>query len=189
VSFEEVVGPAGRAQATRRACVRFFVYAALTQQHHPTHHHQNHSEFVVNIISEWYVEAANHTCGDFPPATDEAAAAGLSPLPSTVVRAPRLAEAAVSLECVLRATHPTRDPKTGKDTGAVVLAEVVRFHVAEAVAGRSPTGKLVVDAAALAPVSRLGGVTYGRTSELYDLPRPGSDGRYAGGRRGPVASG
>jgi len=110
-------------------------------------------------------------------------------VPSSVVKAPRLAEAAVQLECVLRATHETHDAKTGAPTGAIVLAEVVRFHVAEGVAGRSPTGKLVVDAASLRPVSRLGGVTYGRTSELYDLPRPGGDGRYAGGRRGPVASG
>lgn len=107
-----------------------------------------------------------------------------------MVKAPRLAEAAVQMECVLRAVHETKDPSTGRSTGAVVLAEVVRFHVAKGVAGRSPTGKLVVDAAALRPVSRLGGVTYGRTSELYDLPRPGGDGRYAGGtRKGPVASG
>ena len=26
-------------------------------------------EFVVNIMSEWYVEAANHSCGSFPPGT------------------------------------------------------------------------------------------------------------------------
>lgn len=93
------------------------------------------------------------------------------------------------MECVLKAVHETKDPRTGAPTGAIVLAEVVRFHVARGVVARSPSGKLVVDAAALAPVSRLGGVTYGRTSELYDLPRPGGDGRYAGGRRGPVASG
>jgi flavin reductase (DIM6/NTAB) family NADH-FMN oxidoreductase RutF len=28
-------------------------------------------EFVVNIISDWMVEAANHTCGTFPPEIDE----------------------------------------------------------------------------------------------------------------------
>lgn len=28
-------------------------------------------EFVVNIISDWMVEAANHTCGAFPPEVDE----------------------------------------------------------------------------------------------------------------------
>jgi len=93
------------------------------------------------------------------------------------------------MECVLRAVHETKDAKSGKVTGGIVLAEVVRFHVAKGVAGRSPTGKLVVDAARLRPVSRLGGLTYGRTSELYDLPRPGGDGRYAGGRLGPVAAG
>lgn len=148
------------------------------------------SEFVVNIISEWYVEAANHTCGDFPPGADEAAAAGLTPVPSVAVKAPRLAEAAVQMECVLRAVHETKCRRTGASTGAIVLAEVVRFHVARGAAGRSPTGKLVVDAAALRPVSRLGGVTYGRTSEVYDLPRPDGDGLYAGGtRKGPVAGG
>lgn len=43
--------------------------------------------------------------------------------------------------------------------------------------GRSPSGKLVVAPDRLAPVSRLGGNTYGRTSGLYDLPRPDRDPR------------
>lgn len=42
-------------------------------------------------------------------------------------------------------------------------------------AGRSPSGKLVVAPGPLAPVSRLGGNTYGRSSGLYDLPRPDRD--------------
>jgi flavin reductase (DIM6/NTAB) family NADH-FMN oxidoreductase RutF len=28
-------------------------------------------EFAVNNISEWYIDAANHTCGMFPPEVDE----------------------------------------------------------------------------------------------------------------------
>lgn len=42
-------------------------------------------------------------------------------------------------------------------------------------AGRSPSGKLVVAPDRLAPMSRLGGNTYGRTSGLFDLPRPDRD--------------
>jgi hypothetical protein len=67
---------------------------------------------------------------------------------------------------------------SGAPTAAVVIGEVVMAHVAEAVAGRSPTGKLVVDPVLLRPVCRLGGVTYGRVTELYDIPRPGKDGSY-----------
>jgi hypothetical protein len=68
--------------------------------------------------------------------------------------------------------------RTGRDTVAVVLGEVVLAHIAEGVAGRSPTGKLVVDPVKLAPVCRLGGFTYGRVTELYDIRRPGKDGVY-----------
>ena len=42
-------------------------------------------------------------------------------------------------------------------------------------AGHSPSGKLVVAPGKLAPVSRLGGNTYGRTAGMYDLPRPDRD--------------
>lgn len=54
----------------------------------------------------------------------------------------------------------------------------MRLHIARGVAGRSPSGKLVVDAAALAPVCRLGGIMYGRVTELYNMPRPDGQGRY-----------
>jgi len=39
-------------------------------------------------------------------------------------------------------------------------------------AGRSPSGKLVVDIEKYQPMCRLGGNTYGRTTGLFDLPRP-----------------
>ena len=42
-------------------------------------------------------------------------------------------------------------------------------------AGRSPSGKLVVSMQHYQPMSRLGGNTYGRTSGLFDLPRPDRD--------------
>lgn len=39
-------------------------------------------------------------------------------------------------------------------------------------AGKSPSGKLVVDLAKYAPISRLGGNTYGRVRGAFELPRP-----------------
>jgi len=59
-----------------------------------------------------------------------------------------------------------------------VIGEVVLAHVAEAVTGRSPTGKLVVDPLKLRPVARLGGVSYAELTELYDMGRPDKNGAY-----------
>ena len=65
-------------------------------------------QFVVNIMSEWFVESANHTCGAFPPDVDEITVSGLSTVPSVKVQPPRVAESAVQMECqvsVLVSTH------------------------------------------------------------------------------------
>ena len=56
-------------------------------------------QFVVNIMSEWFVDAANATSGDFPPEVDEIQRSGLGTLESVHVSPPRIAEAAVHLEC------------------------------------------------------------------------------------------
>jgi flavin reductase (DIM6/NTAB) family NADH-FMN oxidoreductase RutF len=59
-------------------------------------------EFAVNIISEWYIDAANHACGMFPPEVDEFNVSGLTKVDDCeVVNAPRVGEAAVTYECKL----------------------------------------------------------------------------------------
>ncbi len=53
----------------------------------------------MNIMSAWYLESANHCSGPFNPDQNEMELAGLTSIPSEVVNAPRVAEAAVQLEC------------------------------------------------------------------------------------------
>jgi flavin reductase (DIM6/NTAB) family NADH-FMN oxidoreductase RutF len=60
-------------------------------------------------MSDWFVEAANHTCGDFDRGVDELALAGLTRVASERVRPPRVGESAVQLECKLRAVHEVVD--------------------------------------------------------------------------------
>ncbi|KAG2442076.1 hypothetical protein HYH02_009867 [Chlamydomonas schloesseri] len=144
------------------------------------HNIEETGEFVVNVMSEWFVEAANHTCGDYPRGVDEMRLAGLTPLASTKVRPPRVAESAVHMECRLRTIHHVKNETTGAVTTSIAIGEVLAFHVSSGVAGRSPSGKLTVDMAALAPVARCGGVTYARCTELYELARPDGQGRYPG---------
>ncbi|CAI7926933.1 unnamed protein product [Closterium sp. NIES-54] len=104
-------------------------------------------ELVVALISDWFVEAANHTCGPFPSEVDEMERAGLTPVPSVMVKPPRVAESAVNMECVVRHTYDVTD-RDGSVTTTIVLVEVVMFHFSEHVVTRTPnTGKLIVDPA------------------------------------------
>ena len=57
-------------------------------------------EFVVNLVDESVAEAMNKTAASLPYGVSEIASAGLTTKPSSVVRAPRIAEAPASLECV-----------------------------------------------------------------------------------------
>lgn len=134
-------------------------------------------EFVVNIISEWFVEAANHTCGPFDPEIDEMDLAGLTPIPSMKVKPPRVKESALHMECKLLNVQNFED-RNKQPSWAVVIGEVVLFHVHEGVTGSSPSGKMVVDPLKFRPVSRLGGVTYALSGPLFELKRPDKFGKY-----------
>jgi flavin reductase (DIM6/NTAB) family NADH-FMN oxidoreductase RutF len=56
-------------------------------------------EFVVNLVDEALAEAMNQCAAALPYGADELQHSGLHPLPSSVVKPPRIAEAPVSLEC------------------------------------------------------------------------------------------
>src|SRR5581483_6130823 len=83
-------------------------------------------DFVVNVVSDSLAAAMHLTAADVPPGESEFAWAGLTPLPTERVRAPRLAEAPSSLEC--------RRPQileVGRTPSNVVVGDVVAVHVAE----------------------------------------------------------
>jgi flavin reductase (DIM6/NTAB) family NADH-FMN oxidoreductase RutF len=119
-------------------------------------------DFVVNVVGEELAEAMNLTAADFPPDESEFRVAGLTPIPSDLVGAPRLAEAPAAMEC--RLLHVL---EVGRTPNYVVIGEVMRFHIAESVwrDGR-------VDLAALRPVGRLAGSGYSYTRELFRMERP-----------------
>ena len=99
------------------------------------------SEFVVNIMSEWYVESANHTCGSFPYETDEISVSGLNTMPSVKVLPERIKESAVQLECKVHQYVPILNDEK-QHTCTIVIGRVVNMHVNETVLD---TEKNVVD--------------------------------------------
>lgn len=60
----------------------------------------------------------------------------------------------------------------GKKTGVLAVVEGTRFWVRENAINKE---KNIVDPAVLKPISRLGGITYGRTTQGVELPRPDYD--------------
>ena len=121
-------------------------------------------EFVVNVVSEAIADAANMTASEVPPDVDEFQLAGLTPLQSDVIRAPRVAESPAQMECKLMQVIYTSHKPGG---GVIVLGEVVRFHVREDL-----VDNFRVDPAGLDAVGRMAGNTWVRTRDRVELVRP-----------------
>lgn len=126
-------------------------------------------EFCCSIISETFVEAANCTAVDAPGDVEEWDLSGLTKRGSLVVKPPHVAEAAVSMECELVHTYEVRRDDGGL-SNTVVFGRVKRFHLKEFIL--DPNDPMKVLPEKLRAVSRLGGVTYGRTLQMSELPRP-----------------
>ncbi|KAK8211371.1 hypothetical protein M8818_003338 [Zalaria obscura] len=146
-------------------------------------------ECTINIISEHYIEAANATSINAPYGVSEWALTGLHPAECSQVKASRVKEAIFSVEGKLVDTKEFESRATpGKKTGVLAIIEGVRFWAREdainedrnildpAVSAacelcRDSTDEMQV----LRPMSRLGGITYGRLVEGIELPRPDWD--------------
>ena len=95
---------------------------------------------------------------------------GLTPAPGVRVRAPRVAQAPISLECRVARIIPV-----GRGLHSLVLGEIVYFHVRDDLY-ETATGR--IDMARLRPVGRLAGHSYAHVHDIFQMKRP-SDG-YAG---------
>jgi len=119
-------------------------------------------EFVVNIVDEALAERMNITAIDFPPGSDELAAAGLTTRSSAQVAPPRIAESPAGLECRAVSTIDV-----GRNR--ILLAEVLYLHVRDDLVD---TMNGYVHADRLRAIGRLhGGGWYARTTDLFEMPR------------------
>jgi flavin reductase (DIM6/NTAB) family NADH-FMN oxidoreductase RutF len=122
-------------------------------------------EFVVNVVDDDRAEQMNLTSGDFPAEVDEFLVTKLTPVPSAVVKAPRVAEAPINMECRVVQILPV-----GKAN--LVLGRIVRWHVRDDVYDPA-TGRL--DMHRLKPVGRLCGNLYSHVHQIFEMKRPSPD--------------
>lgn len=128
------------------------------------------NECVINIISEHFVEAANATAINAPYGVSEWETSGLHQAPCSAVRPARVKESVMSIEAKLVETKEFESRATpGNKTGVLAIVEGVRFWVREDAINEE---KSLVDLKVLKPISRLGGISYGRTTEAMEIPRP-----------------
>ncbi|KAF2119887.1 hypothetical protein BDV96DRAFT_566265 [Lophiotrema nucula] len=127
-------------------------------------------ECTLNIISEDFIEAANYTALNCPVGISEWTFAGLTPAKSSLVKVDRVKEAVFSIEAKLVETREWESKVIkGKKTGVLAIVEGVRFWVREDAVDEPG---VLIDPKVLRPISRLGGITFARVTEAFELPRP-----------------
>ena len=111
-------------------------------------------EFVCNLATWDLREAMNKTSAPLPRGTSEFPHAGLTPAPCRIVKAPRVAESPVALECKLVQIVPLTGTD-GRTTYHMAIGEVVGVHIDE----RYLVDGLL-DVAAMRPIARAGYFDY-----------------------------
>ena len=122
-------------------------------------------EFVVNVVPRRLAEAMSACAATIPYGESEFVAFGVGAVPSTRVRAPRVAGSPAAFECTL---HQIVRVGEGPMAGNVVIGRIVALHVEDEVLdadGLPDPGKLDL-------VGRLGGDGYTTTRDRFDLERP-----------------
>lgn len=121
-------------------------------------------ELVINIVTEAQLENMVRTSGEYPPELDEIELVGVTPLPSIKVKAPRIAEAPIQLECRTRQIL-----EISPGIVDLIIAEIVLVHVAD---GIPVSDNLFIPTESFQPVARLGGQRYATLGSIRDIERP-----------------
>jgi len=125
-------------------------------------------EFVVNIVGEDIAEAMNVCSAEFPPDVDEFQQSKLTPIPSVVVKPPRVKESKINMECSLLQIVDFSEKPHG---GSLVLGQIVRLHVDDEIIDES----YKIDADKLRAIGRMGGPEYTRTRDRFIMLRPSQE--------------
>ena len=124
------------------------------------------NEFVVHIVPHAMRDAMNATSGGYGPEVDEFAKAGLEKAPCNLVKAPRIKDAPIAMEC--RHHVNLGLPGEGGMRGShVIFGEVIGIHIADAALKDG-----MLDVTSYTPLARLGYMDYSAVTDVFSLDRP-----------------
>jgi flavin reductase (DIM6/NTAB) family NADH-FMN oxidoreductase RutF len=124
---------------------------------------------VINTVSEDMIEAVNATSMDPPYGVSEWEISGLTEAPTSTVKPKRVKESVLSIEAeVVEWKEFGEYRKEGMSVAGLVLLRATRFWVRED-ATNNELSHINLDISR--PVAQLGGMSYGRIAETFEVPR------------------
>ncbi|MGS2762390.1 flavin reductase family protein [Sinomicrobium sp. M5D2P9] len=123
-------------------------------------------EVVINVVNYAMVQQASLSSTEYPEGVNEFVKAGLTMLPSDLVKPFRVAESPAQFECRVKEIV-----ELGKEGGAgnLIICEVLKMHVHEAV--MNDEGQ--IDQHKIDLVARAGGNYYSRARDgFFEIPKP-----------------
>jgi flavin reductase (DIM6/NTAB) family NADH-FMN oxidoreductase RutF len=124
-------------------------------------------ECVINIVNYDMVQQVSLSSVEYPAGVNEFIKAGLTELPSNLVKPPRVAESKVQLECVVKDIISLGDTP---GAGNLVVAEIKLIHISEDILNADGS----IDQQKTDLVARLGGDWYCRVTadNLFKVAKP-----------------
>ena len=121
-------------------------------------------DFVVNVVDESMAEAMNQASADYPSDVNEFKEVGLTAVKSDLVKAPRVAESPINMECKFVRILEFGEVPTGSH---IVIGEVVLVHLKDELWADDQ-----IDISKWKPIGRLGGQLYCRMTDRFEMKRP-----------------
>lgn len=125
-------------------------------------------EFVCLLATYELRDKMNVTAKDVDSDVDEMQLAGLTPVPSTIVKPPRVKESPIAFECRYSQTIDLPGINGGASTYSIVLGQVLGIHIDDNVIVDG-----IVDISLMRPIARLGYHDYSVVDNIFTLQRPG----------------
>ena len=123
-------------------------------------------EFVISLVTEDIAAQMNITSGAYPPEVDEFQKSGLTPVPSDLVKPPRVAESPFHLECRMTQIISFGQPEA---TAEMVMGTILRIHIQD---NFYKDGLADINTAHL--IGRMGSGIYTKTHDLFKM-QPGGN--------------
>lgn len=122
-------------------------------------------QFVVNMVTEELAEKMNTTAQTLPSDVDEFQFAGLTPIPSKLIKPMRVKESLVTFECEMVHHYFLENHKNGGS--CIVIGRIVMMHFDDSVL----LDNYKINLENYKPIARLAGSNYSKLGELFQIKR------------------
>ncbi len=123
---------------------------------------RDNGEFVVNVVPFSIAQTMFETAGDFQYETSEFSEVGLTPAPSKKVQPPGVQESPIQFECEVIQIVPVGE---GPLAANVIIGKIVLMNIADNILDKNQK----IDQAKLDTIGRMGGRSYSRTTDRFEL--------------------